>query len=134
LPYINKDAEKLWVRALGDKLLIDGKIRFMLFFESDEPFRGGPAFRPYQLFPTRNGFHVVGYDLAFADEKLEWFRAWKAMYPKSDYLLGSWCFLRPVTKREAAFILSRSPVVPKTCKYYRDKACFERFDEAGLVL
>src|SRR5579863_3240656 len=122
MPDIHPDARPLWTRAIGDKLLIVGKIRYMLFFESDEPFRGGPPFiGPFKLFATRNGWHVVGHELATADEKRIWFAAWKAQYPDSDYKAGNWNWLRPHTREEAVFILSRSRAVPQTCRYYRDK-------------
>jgi hypothetical protein len=131
MPQINSDAERLWVRAIGDKLLIDGKVRYMLFFESDEPFRGGPPWWPYRLFPTKNGWHVVAYGLGTAEDKKKWYACWKELYPESDYLLGNWNWLRPHSRPEATFILSRSKVVPRQTRYYRDKEIWQDIERAS---
>ena len=133
LPDITREVkESLWVRAIGDKLLVDGKIRYMMFFESDEPFRGGPNHvGPYRLFPTPNGWHVIGEEIGNSEKKRYWSAAWRECYPESDYCgLGSWMFLRPHTKAEATFILTRSNVEPQTVKYYRDKAVMTSYSKS----
>lgn len=119
---MDSDKKRLWARAIGDKLLVDGKLKYMLFFEGDEAFRGGPFKWTYKLFPTENGWHVVADELGNAESKLEWFACWKALYPDSDYILANWNWLHPHSREEATFILSRSPAEPQTCLYFKDKS------------
>jgi hypothetical protein len=128
--FLPSNPNRFRVRAFGDKVLLEGRIKFMLFFESDEKFRGGPFHvGPYRLFPTPDGWHVVGEEVATAEKKRHWFAAWKDLYPDSDYKLDRWNFLRPHTKAEAEFILTRSGAVPQTCYYYRDKQTWETFEQ-----
>ena len=124
-PVINVDAERLWVRAIGDKLLVGGKVRYSLFFEADRPFDIGPADYSFSTFKTPNGFHAVGFQLSDAEGKRKWFEAWRELYPESDYKMANWNWLRPHTREEARFILRRSREEPQTCRYYRDKAVLE---------
>lgn len=122
-----KDKDRFFVRAIGDKLLVDGKVRYMGFFEIDEPFAGGPTVLPYQIFPTKNGCHIVSWELMSAFQKRVWFEAWKEYYPRSDYLLNNWNWLHPHTREETKFILTRSKVEPQTVRYFRDKAVVENW-------
>ena len=114
------------VNAVGDKLLMpDGTVRYLLFFEADEP-AVHPLRRYYRTFPTRNGFHVISRNLGDARLKQVWFDAWKAYYPESDYLLNNWNWLAPHSEAELDYILKvAAPAVPKVVRYYRDKRVFE---------
>ena len=51
---------ELYVRALGDRLLTQGKIIYLEFMDVDSSFRGLPDGIEARIFPTKNGFHAIG--------------------------------------------------------------------------
>lgn len=124
------------VNAVGDKLLMpDGTVRYLLFFEADEPYIRfplqacyGDGSAPWEVFPTRNGFHVIGDYTTSAERKRVFYDDWKAEYPKSDYLLNNWNWLAPHSEAELDYILRvAAPAIPRVVRYYRDKRVFEQF-------
>ena len=122
--------DKLYYYAIADKVLIKGRIRYMLFFDADEPFRKSP-WEYTQIFHTPNGFHAIFRTYAnFANTKKTWFREWKEYYPDSDYQLNNISWLAPHSREELQFILGIcAPSIPLSCKYYRDKAVFDTISE-----
>ena len=131
----NSKKYKFYVRGIGDRLLTPkGKITYMLFFDVDEDYSGSPAeYREKaRIFPTKNGFHAIGFDLTNLQQKIAWFNAWKQCYPKSDYPLHSFSWLHPHSDQETLFICEVAmKAIPlsmlPTCEYYRDKEVFEPF-------
>lgn len=119
--------EEFKVLAFGDKFVINDEIRYLPFFEADEPYRGGISTMAYSVWPTPNGFHIVGEKLTDAEGKRRWFELWAAQYPSSDYKLNNWNFLRPASFEEAACIFRLAPRKPKMVRYYRDKKVFENW-------
>lgn len=125
--------DRFRVNAVGDKLLMsDGRVRYLLFFDADEPFHGSPrSFNAYQRFDTPNGFHIVASYLGSPKLKDYWWMSWKCNYPDSDYLLNNWNWLGPHSQRELDYILwVASPTFPKVVRYYRDKRVFEEYAKA----
>jgi hypothetical protein len=127
------------INAIGDKLLVDGKIRYLMFFEADEPYRGGAYWDwnrrsdivPWKVFKTPNGFHVINSALATPQGKRFWFETWKRRYKHSDYLLDNTNWLAPHSEEELDFIVNLCTnygVFPNIVRYYRDKAVFETLE------
>ena len=141
LPYYNKKSQTFAKSGIQDKLLTSNGIRYLLFFESDEPFRELETVRainfPFRMFYTKNGFHVIGFGVHTAKEKISWFEAWKNVYPNSDYFINR-SVLRPHSYQELLFITTQAFSVtllsePMICVYYRDKAVFETYESGELT-
>lgn len=134
LPYFNKRSSMFAQKGIQDKLLTTDGIRYLLFFESDEPFRELESYNmsfPFRMFHTRNGFHIVGFGVHTAKEKIIFYEQWKALYPKTDYFMYK-SVLRPHSQQELEFIVNQAFSVqlvtePLLCVYYRDKAVFENY-------
>ena len=118
--------KELFRFALSDKLLVDGRLQYVLYFDADQGYTGGPSEEfDFQVFKTRNGFHAVGNLLASAEEKRFWYELWKEWYPESDYMLGNLNWLAPASQEEFDFINRVARVRPLLSRYYRDKAVWE---------
>ena len=124
------------VKAFGDRLLTtDGKIRYIPFFESDEDFNRVPITQVeigigFAVFKTPNGFHVIGDRAITATEKIDWYDAWKKLYPNSDYPILRWNWIHSHSDSESEFIakiaLKENPhEIPAISRYYRDKRIWE---------
>jgi hypothetical protein len=124
--------------GISDRLLYDDGERrgivYMKFFEADEPYRGSPWSHRYdvlgelgfRVFPTRNGFHVVGNTITNARGKREWFSEWKSQYPRTDYRMQTENVLAPRSPAETEFIFQIiGTMTSRIVRYYRDKAVFE---------
>ena len=139
--YWNENAKRFCVRAIGDKILTSKGIRYLLFFDNDEKSfdEQSVQFCPFnfKFFWTRNGFHLIGFGLHSAQEKLTWYSYLKTMFSQSDYTFldgrvkNSWAWLRPDSLEELDFIgeqiiNAKEKVLDYTTSdYYRDKKVFE---------
>ena len=122
-----RNKRKLFFYALSDKVLVDGRVQYVLYFDGDEEYHGGPTQEfDFHVFQTRNGFHAVSDMLGSAEEKRFWYELWKEYYPDSDYMLGNLNWLAPQSGWEFDFIVKTAMTRPLVSRYYRDKAVFER--------
>ena len=102
-----------------------GEIRYLLFFEADEPCSGQPPGWGAQVFVSRNGFHAIGPHLGDHFDKFAWFQEWLALYPRTDYHMANVNWLAPQSQEELDLIMELCPSQPMLAKYYRDKSVFE---------
>ena len=139
LPYFNQKSKIFARKGIQDKLLTKEGIRYLLFFESDEKFevfRNYFFVNPFRMFYTKNGFHVIGFGVHTANEKIILFNQWKGLYPDSDYFIDR-SVLRPCSLDELTFIVTQAFSVPlleepRICVYYRDKAVFEEYERGNF--
>lgn len=123
-----------FVLAFGDKVLVDGTVRYMQFFDIDDH----PVLRihktsnrsKYRAFATPNGSHIVGKQIVSPTGKRRFYLKWKNRHPNADYKLANWNWLKPQSEEELKFIQSLIQKVDEyqVCTYYRDKRVFEKWD------
>jgi hypothetical protein len=121
---------KFRVYAIGDKVLAAEGVKYLLFYDYDGPkyVTGGKLPSGARLFPTPNGFHVVGRGLFSATEKSAWYTAWRSGFP-SDYRLANLNWLAPHSKAELDFILDQIEGAEiLKCSYYTDKQVWREFE------